>query len=108
MLLNNIIIAIDPKTYLSEYGILKKSKTSLSFLIISVSELVPGSEINNDTVGAINESPIASRSPDIIKSNDEKKTANFLFANIFLENSKRFPLFFIIFRFNIFDSRYRN
>ena len=33
------IIAIEPKTYLNEYGIFKNSKTSLRCLIISVSEL---------------------------------------------------------------------
>ena len=54
-------------------GIFKNSKTSLRFLIISVSELeVPGSDINKETVGAINDNPIASRSPDMINNNDEK------------------------------------
>ena len=72
----------------------------MRFLIISVSELeAPGSDINKETVGAINDNPIASRSPDITNNKDEKKTANFLFARIFLENSKRLPLFFIIIRF---------
>ena len=83
--------------YMHITDIFKNSKTSLRFLIISVSELeVPGSDINKETVGAINDNPIASRSPDTTSNKDEKKTANFLFARMFLENSKRLPLFFII------------
>ena len=57
------------------------------------------SEINSDIVGAIKDNPIASSIPEIIKREDEKKTANFLFENILLEKSKRLPLFFIIFTF---------
>ena len=76
MLLKSMITAIKPKIYLNEYGIEKKSKTFFKLTITPDLSDIPESLISNETVGAINDRPIASSKPEIINKKDDNITAN--------------------------------
>ena len=71
-----MITAIKPKIYLNEYGIKKKSKTFFKLTITPDLSDKPESLISNETVGAINDRPIASSKPEIINKKDDNITAN--------------------------------
>ena len=96
-LLKNIIIAIKPKIYLNEYGIEIKSKTIFKFEIIPDSKpAVSDSLINNDTVGAIKDNPIASSNPETTNKKEEKITANLWSAKISFVNAIILFLFLVL------------
>ena len=61
----------------------------------------PDSLINNDTVGAIKDNPIASSNPETTNKIDEKITANLCSAKISLVNENILFLFLVL--FNLFN-----
>ena len=97
MLLNRMIIAINPKTYLSEYGIDINSKTFLKLFITPELTSPLSSLISIETVGATRDRPIASNKPDIIINKTEIIIDNFLLENISLVKGIILLLLFSIF-----------
>ena len=70
-------MAIKPSMYLREYGIDKKSKPFFKFdMILDSLDVDPESFISKETVGAINDKPIASSRPEIINKIEDNIIAN--------------------------------
>ena len=76
MLLKSIIIAIENKKNLKEYGMPSSSKELLMMSPIAPVEEQPSFKTNTLTVGTIKESPTASRNPEIINKKDEIKVVS--------------------------------